>query len=155
MDALIPYAVCFLAMLRRCYLAFPVGSRCFCSCLALSHFFSSFTTTIPSVNTMRALFTLVKASLLALLPFLFATAKSVTLGPDFVAHFATPPLTQLAVPANALLTALFGYEAAARLVPTERNWSAFSALLRAVNEFLANRATGYVSGQPSYHGLAI
>jgi hypothetical protein len=102
---------------------------------------------------MRQLFTIVKAGLLALLPFLFATAKTVTVGPDWVAHFVTPPLTDLLVPFNAVITAVFGYEAAARVVPTERDLSLLNALARAFNEYLANRSTGYVSGRPAYHGL--
>lgn len=100
---------------------------------------------------MRQLFTLVKASLLALLPFLIATAKTATLDPDWHCHFDTPPLTDLLIPFNAFVTAVFGYEAAARVVPTDRDYSLLNALLRALNEYLANRATGYVHGQPVYH----
>lgn len=100
---------------------------------------------------MRPLFTLVKASLLALLPFLIATLKTAALGPDFIVTLHTPPLTDLREPLNAALTAFFGYEAAARVLPTDKDISAISAILRGLNEFLANRSTGFQSGRPLYH----
>jgi hypothetical protein len=103
---------------------------------------------------VRQLFTLVKASLLALLPFLLATAKTAHFGPGGVATFTTPPLADLLLPVNAALTAVFGYESAIRVVPTERDLSLFNGFFRLLNEFLNNRSTGYTSGRPLYHGLA-
>lgn len=104
---------------------------------------------------MRILFTLVKAGLLALLPFLVATGKTVTFGEDWSATFTTPPLLQLLDPLNAVLTLLFGYESAIRVVPTEHDRSLLNGLARLLNEFLENRGTGYVSGKLSSHALAL
>jgi hypothetical protein len=103
---------------------------------------------------MRLLFTLVKASLLALLPFLFVTLKSSIINPDWSVGLLTPPLTNLIDPVNALLTVVFGYEAGARVVPTERDRSLFNFLIRTLNGYLENRATGYESGKLSSHALA-
>lgn len=103
---------------------------------------------------MRLTFTLVKAGLLALLPFLFSTVKTSVIGPDWSVSLLTPPLTNLLDPLNAVLTVVFGYEAGIRVVPTERDRSLLNFLARTLNEYLANRSTGYQSGKPLAHGLA-
>jgi hypothetical protein len=103
---------------------------------------------------MRLLFTLVKASLLALVPFLLTTLQTANIGPEWHVTLVTPPLVDLLDPFNALVTALFGYEAAIRVIPTEKDRSLVNSLARLLNEYLANRSTGYVSGKLRNHVLA-